>query len=92
MLEERQEKIKRYTFYIERVLILPPTPIHYRKKNEMWCLEPLSKAELSIKKKAFLEEGAKNKGKAMLPELKDENSRIFPGKKGACVAKMVKKS
>jgi len=45
----------------------------------------------STKKRAFLEEGTKNKGKAMSPELKDENSRIFPGKKGVCVAKMVKK-
>jgi len=81
MLEEKQEIIKRSTFYIERVLILTHLPIHHRKKNKrIWCLEPLSKKEQSIKKKAFLEEGTKNKGKAMSPELQDENSRIFHGK------------
>jgi len=65
-----------------------PIPLHHRKKNKrIWCLEPLSEEEQSIKKK-----GTKNKGKAMSPELKDENSRIFPRKKGMCVARMVKKS
>jgi len=70
-----------------------PLPLHHIKKNKrIWCLEPLIKEEQSINKRAFLEEGTKNKGKAMSPELKDENSRIFPGKKGVCVARIVKKS
>jgi len=93
MLEEQQEIIKRSTFYIQRVLILTHLPIHHRKKNKgIWCLEPLSKEEQSITKKAFLEEGTKSKGKAMSLELQDEKSRIFHGKKGVCVARMVKKS
>ena len=30
-----------------------PIPLHHRKKNKIWCLEPLSKEEQSIKKRAF---------------------------------------
>jgi len=69
-----------------------PVPLRHTKKNKrFWCLEPFSKEEQSIKKRAFLEEGTKNKGKAMTPELKQElveffekdgNSQIFLGKKG----------
>jgi len=68
------------------------------------CLKPLSKEDQSIKKRAFLEEGTKNKGKPMSPELKQElvefyekdmkTVKYFLGKKekGVCVARMVKKS
>jgi len=54
MLEELQEIIKISTFYTERALILTPILLHHRKKNKrIWCLEPLSKEEQSIRKRAF---------------------------------------
>jgi len=54
MLEELQEVIKVFTFYTERAPILTPILLHHRKKNKrIWCLEPLSKEEQSIRKRAF---------------------------------------
>jgi len=92
LLQELEEISKRSTFHIQRVLILAHFPFTTERKiNRIWCLEPLSEEEQSIRKRTFLEEGTKNKGKAMSPELKqelvefyekDENSRIFLWKKG----------
>ena len=54
ILQELQEIIKISTFYIERALILTPILLNHRKKNErIRCLEPLSKEEQSIRKRAF---------------------------------------
>jgi len=54
MLEELQEIIKRSTFYTECAVILTPILLHHRKKNKrIRCLEPFSKEEQSIRKRAF---------------------------------------
>jgi len=54
MLEELQEIIKISSFYTECAVILTPILLHHRKKNKrIRCLEPFSKEEQSIRKRAF---------------------------------------
>jgi len=67
----------------------PPSPQKEKQKNSVPRTTWQRRAE--HKEQGILEEGTKNKGKAMSPELKqkfvelyekDENSRIIPGNKG----------